>query len=85
MTMAKNELDIETIERSIDRGELYLTDECFMCGTSAHLVPVNEIDYRLIGTGQNREVTRKLMELSFAMIKGDNPKYIDWWTPVYKK
>ena len=46
--LAKNELGIETVERSIDRVELYMAQECFLTGTAAHLTPVSEIDLSLI-------------------------------------
>ncbi len=47
--LAREELGIETIERPIDRAELYNAQECFMTGTAAHLTPVAEIDRYQIG------------------------------------
>ena len=38
--LAENELDIETVERSLDRSELYPADEVFMTGTAAHCTPI---------------------------------------------
>jgi len=83
--LAKNELGIETIERPVDRAELYLADEVFLTGTAAHITPVAEIDHRPIGNGEIGEITRKLQELYAEVIRGNNPKYLDWCTPVYKK
>lgn len=83
--LAKNELGIETIERHIDRVELYTADECFLTGTAAHITPVTEIDRRKIGNGEIGEVTRKLQELYGQVILNNNPKYSDWCTPVFKK
>ncbi len=83
--LAKNELGIETIERHIDRNELYTADECFLTGTAANITPVAEIDRRKVGNGEIGEVTRKLQEIYFGVIRGNNPKYLDWCTPVYKK
>ena len=48
--LARDELGIETIERPIDRNELYTADECFLTGTAAHITPTAEIDHRRIGT-----------------------------------
>ena len=45
--LAANELGIETVERPIDRSELYIADEVFMTGTAAHLTPVVEVDRRV--------------------------------------
>ena len=49
--LAANELGIETIERTIDRTELYIADEVFMTGTAAHVTPVVEVDRRSINGG----------------------------------
>jgi len=85
MELAKNELGIETIERPIDRGELYTAEECFFTGTAANITPVGEIDRRKIGNGEIGEITKKLQQLYSDVIQGNNPKYLDWCTPVYKK
>ncbi len=81
--LAKNELGIETLERPVDRSELYTAGECFLTGTAAHITPVAEIDRRKVGNGEIGEITGKLQKLYFAVIRGDNPKYLDWCTPVY--
>jgi branched-chain amino acid aminotransferase len=83
--IAKNELGLETIERSISRAELYFADECFLTGTAAHVTPVAEIDHRKIGSGEIGPITAKLQELYAKVIRGNHPKYMHWCTPVYKK
>ena len=85
IALAKNELGIETMERPVDPAELYTADECFLTGTAAHITPIAEIDHRKIGDGRVGEITGTLQKLYFAVIKGNNPKYLDWCTPVYKK
>jgi branched-chain amino acid aminotransferase len=83
--LAQNELGIETIERQVERSELYTAEECFLTGTAAHLTPVAEIDHRPIGDGEIGKITKKLQKLYFEVIRGNNPKYLDWCTPVYKR
>jgi len=83
MKLAKKELGKETIERPVSRGELYVADEVFLTGTAAHITPVAEIDHRLIGDGEIGEVTRKLQDIYAGLIRGENPDYMDWCTPVY--
>jgi len=83
--LAKNELGIETVERPVDRSELYTAEECFLTGTAAHITSVAEIDYRKIGDGEIGKITKKLQKTYFEIIRGDNPKYLNWCTPVYKK
>ena len=82
--LAQNELGIETIERQVERSELYIAQECFLTGTAAHITPVAEIDHREIGNGEIGEITKKLQEIYHDVIRGNNPKYLDWCTPVYK-
>jgi branched-chain amino acid aminotransferase len=81
--LARDELGIPTIERSLARNELYVADEVFMTGTAAHVTPVIEIDRRPIGNGKVGPITARLRELYFQAIYGRNPKYLHWCTPVY--
>ncbi len=83
--LAEKELGIETVQRPIDRFELYAADECFLTGTAAHLTPVAEIDRRKIADGEIGTITAGLQELYVRVIRGDHPKYMHWCTPVYKK
>lgn len=83
--LAKNELGIETTERPVDRSELYAAEECFFTGTAAHITPITEVDHRQIGDGEVGKITRRLQQIYFEVIRGDNPKYLEWCTLVYKK
>ena len=83
--LAKNELGMETIERPVERTELYNADECFLTGTAANITPVAEIDRRKIGNGEIGDITRKLQQLYSEVIRGNNQKYLDWCTAVYQK
>ncbi|MCH8051335.1 MAG: branched-chain amino acid transaminase [Chloroflexi bacterium] len=85
MTLARDELGLEVVEREIDRTELYTADECFMTGTAAHVTPVVELDRRTIGDGKMGAVTADLVKLYFEIITGKNAKYADWCTPCYSK
>ena len=83
--LAKEELGIETIERPVELSELFSASECFLTGTAAHITPVGEVDHRPIGDGEVGEITAKLQKLYFEIIRGNNPKYLDWCTLVYTK
>jgi branched-chain amino acid aminotransferase len=82
MTLAREEMGIETVEREIDRSELYTCDEFFLTGTAAHVSPVIEIDHRIVGEGGIGPITKRLMTLYFDVVKGKNAKYAEWCTPV---
>ena len=84
MKLAKNELGVDTIERSVDRSELYLAQECFFSGTAAHITPIIEIDHRPIGTGAIGKFTAELQKLFGEVILGRNPKYAQWYTYLAK-
>ena len=80
--LAASELGVETVERSIDRSELYIADEVFMTGTAAHLTPVIEIDRRRVNGGEPGLLTLALSRLFFNAIRGRNEKYRQWCTPA---
>jgi branched-chain amino acid aminotransferase len=83
LELARNDLGLETDERSIDRTELYVADEVFLCGTGAQISPVIEIDRRTIGTGRPGATTKDLSRRYFDAVRGKVPAYRDWLTPVY--
>jgi len=81
--LLRKELDIEVVERSIDRSELYIADEIFLCGTGAQISPVIDVDRRPIGDGQVGPVVSRLQKLYFDIVRGNSAKYCNWLTPVY--
>ena len=83
MHLAREELGIEVVERSIDRSELYTADEVFLCGTGAQVAPVIDIDRRRIGDGEPGPLTMRLQDIYNGVVTGRNPKYAEWLSPVY--
>ena len=77
------EFGIKVAERLIDRSELYIGDELFLCGTGAQISPVIEVDHRAIGTGAIGPVTKRIQERYFAAVQGRVPEYAHWLTPIY--
>lgn len=80
--LAREELGVTTEMRHIGRTELYTADECFLCGTGAEITPVTKIDHREIGNGQVGELTERLREVFFEVVRGRRAKYSDWLYPV---
>jgi branched-chain amino acid aminotransferase len=75
LTVAKD-LGIETIERAIDKTELFIADEVFLSGTAAKITPVKRIEnYHLTG---DRMITDKLKQVLTAITENREPKYQDW-------
>jgi branched-chain amino acid aminotransferase len=82
MQIAKDDFGIDTVERQIDRSELYIADEIFFCGTGVQVAAVIEVDGRPVGTGKIGPVTKKLRDLYFELAKGRVDKYKNWCMPV---
>jgi branched-chain amino acid aminotransferase len=80
--LAEAELGIRTVERHVARVELYNAEECFMTGTAAHITPIAEIDGRRVGDAEIGNVTRQLQKIYADVIRGNDPRYLDWCTPV---
>ncbi|MBN1298310.1 MAG: branched-chain amino acid transaminase [Actinobacteria bacterium] len=79
---AKNELGLETVERPIDRTELYTADELFFCGTGAQVSSIGSVDKRKIGTGAIGVITKKIQALYFKVVKNEIKNYRSWCTRV---
>ncbi len=83
MELAERELGLATIQRTVDRTELYLADEVFLCGTGAQISPVTSIDHRPVGTGSVGPVASRITSTYFDIARGRKPEYAHWVTPVY--
>ena len=81
--LAREELGIEVIERTIARTELYVCDELFFTGTGAQVAPVRSVDQRLINNGQPGELSKRLQDIYFRVVQGEVEKYRHWCMPVY--
>ncbi len=69
-------------ERRITRDEVYIADEAFFTGTAAEVVPIRELDSRVIGEGRRGPVTERLQSIYFQTVRGQQQRYLDWLTPV---
>ncbi|MEW6239455.1 MAG: branched-chain amino acid transaminase [Chloroflexota bacterium] len=76
--LARNELGLEVVERSIDRTEVFIAEEVFLTGTAAQVTAVTKVDHRPVGTGQMGPVTTKLRTMFDEILRGRNPKYAKW-------
>ena len=82
ITLAREELDIDVVERRVHRSELYLADEIFLTGTAAHVTAVGQLDNRAVGSGELGPLTKRIQELYFGVATGRNQKYMEWCTAV---
>ena len=74
--LARDELGLKVEERPIDRSELYTAEEGFLSGTAAHIQGVGHVDHRPVGDGGVGPVTKKLQDLYFPIVRGQNSAYL---------
>ncbi|MEJ5369600.1 MAG: branched-chain amino acid transaminase [Bryobacteraceae bacterium] len=84
MELARRELHMEVIERSIDRTELYSCEEVFLTGTAVEVAPVTRIDHIPVGSGHIGPVTAHLRELYAQAVRGRIRDYHTWLRPCYQ-
>jgi branched-chain amino acid aminotransferase len=73
---------VPTEIRSIDRSELYIADEVFLCGTGVQVSPVVEVDHRKVGSGGIGPITKQIKYRYFEAVRGRLPEYHHWLTPI---
>ena len=76
-------LGIETLERDIDRTELYICDEAFLCGSAMEITHITNIDGLAVGDGKLGKITQDLSNIYHQIITGQLNQYKEWLTPIY--
>jgi branched-chain amino acid aminotransferase len=76
--IARRELGLEVVERSIDRTEVFIAEEMFMTGTAAQVVAITKVDHRPVGIGAMGPITTQLRALFNDIVRAKNPKYSNW-------
>ncbi len=76
------ERGMEVVERRITRDEVYIADEAFFTGTAAEVLPIRELDGRMIGNGQRGPITETLQSQYFDQVRGRRDAHPQWHTPV---
>lgn len=81
--LAHRQLGVDTIERPIDRSELYLCDELFLTGTAVGVAPVVRVDHRPVRRAEIGAITREVRRMYFEAARGHLRAYRKWLVPVY--
>ena len=71
------------VERTIDRTELYICDEAFLCGSAMEITPILSIDKSVIGDGKIGSITKELHLMYLDAVRGKLEQYKNWITPIY--
>lgn len=83
--LAREQLNLPVVERTIDRTELYVADEAFFCGTGVEIKPITAIDHRPVGDGQVGPIGAALVRLYGDLVRGRLAVYSQWCSPVYER
>jgi branched-chain amino acid aminotransferase len=83
LELAQKEMGLPVVERSVDRTEIFLADEMFLCGTGVQVGAVTRVDNRAIGAGRMGPVVTELRRLYFDVVRGRRREYRHWCAPVY--
>lgn len=69
-------MGIEVQERSIDRTELYICDEAFLCGSAMEITPVLSIDRYSVNSGQQGSLTNELHKAYLEAAVGGSEEWV---------
>lgn len=76
--LCRERLGLRVVEREVDRTELYVADEVFLCGTAAEITPVWEIDRIPLRSNGTGPLTRQLDRLYHDIVRGIDEGYGEW-------
>ena len=79
LTLA-DDLGISVIERPVDKSELLIADEVFLCGTAAQITPITRIENYTLP--DDRPMTTRLRDRLQAAMEGRDSKYRHWITKI---
>ena len=81
--IAINDLGLKFEERDIDRTELYIADEAFLCGSAIEISAIVNIDGYSIGNSEKGDITKKIHMFYLEIVSGKVEKYSSWLTKIY--
>lgn len=68
-------LNIPVIERSLTRYDIFVSDECFLTGTAAEVIPVVSLDRRMIGDGKPGSLTKQFLKEFHELVMNSGRKF----------
>jgi len=83
MTLCREYLGMEVVERDIDRSEFAAAEEAFFCGTAWEVTPLVSVDRLPVGDGEVGPTVRRLQDVFFGIATGARDDHAEWRTPVY--
>ncbi len=75
-------LGLEVVEREVDRTELYVAAEAFLCGTGAEIAPIVSVDRLPVGNGERGPLTTRIESVYHDLVRGIDTRGSEWRTEV---
>ena len=72
------EKGMQVEERVVDRTELYVADEVFLCGTAAEITPITSVDRYEIGNGKVGQISKELYKEYLNLVSGVDKRFPEW-------
>ena len=83
LSMFDEHYNLSSVQRPVDRTELYIADEVFCCGTAEEVTPIISVDRIAVRDGVPGRITREMQSMLFAAARGQRADYHGERTPVY--
>lgn len=77
------EMGVEVEERTVDRTELYLCDEAFLCGSAMEITPIYSIDRYKINNCKQGVLTKRIHEKYLDVVRGIEEDTRKWLEEIY--
>ena len=81
LTIARD-LGLPVEIRPITHQDVMMGDELFFSGTAVEVMPIREVDGKVIGDGSAGPVTRQIQKTFYDAVQGRLPQYKSWLSPV---
>jgi branched-chain amino acid aminotransferase len=76
------DLGIRIEQHDIPREALYIADEVFFTGTAAEITPITVIDHITVGNGKRGEITKKIQDAFYGIVKQKTEDKHGWLTYI---
>ncbi len=76
--LAREDLKLDVMEREVDRTELYVANEVFLCGTGAEMQPIVSVDRLPVGDSKMGPITQRMENLYHDLVRGIDSRFPEW-------
>lgn len=78
----REDMDLQAVERDVDRSEIIAAEEAFFCGTGWEITPITHVDGIAVGDGRVGRITEALKKRYFDLVHGRTAERPEWLTEI---